>query len=94
MLITYNETLVKYKSFKDVIKDIDDDQNKKNKFKVAYYDELEYEIVEDERKLREITSFVNEMSENLEHLNEKKAVFDKVSQLVFTDHGLISVLDR
>ena len=94
MLVSYNETLVKYKSFKDVLKDIDEDQTRKNKYKATYYDELENEIVEDERKLRDLTSFVNEMTDNLEDLTEKKAVFDKVSQLVFTDHGLMSVLDR
>ena len=38
--------------------------------------------------------FVNEMTENLVNLNEKKAVFDKVSQLVFTDQSLMSALDR
>ena len=76
------------------MKDINDDQIRKNKFKATYYDDIEYEIVEDERKLRDLTSFVNEMTDNLDHLNEKKAVFDKVSQLLFTDHNLMSALDR
>jgi hypothetical protein len=73
--------------------DIEEDQKRKNKDRSLYFDELENEIIEDERKLRELTNFVNDITDNLELLNEKWAVFDKVSQLVAVNPNLVSVID-
>jgi hypothetical protein len=73
--------------------DVEEDQKRKNKDRSLYFDELENEIIEDERKLRELTNFVNDITDNLELLNEKWAVFDKVSQLVAVNPNLVSVID-
>lgn len=85
--------MIPYGNFKDVIHDIEEDQKRKNKDRSLYFDELENEIIEDERKLRELTNFVNDISDNLEHLNEKWAVFDKVSQLVAVNQNLGNILE-
>jgi hypothetical protein len=85
---------VKYGSFKEVIIDVEEDQKKKNKDHSLYFDEIENEIIEDERKLRELTSFVNDITDNLEHLSEKKAVFDQVSHLVAYDQSIGNILER
>jgi hypothetical protein len=73
--------------------DVEEDQKRKNKDRSLYFDELENEIIEDERKLRELTNFVNDITDNLELLNEKWAVFDKVSQLVAVNPNLVGVID-
>ena len=93
ILKEFNETSVKYESFKNVMNDVEEDQKRKNKDRSLYFDELENEIIEDERKLRELTNFVNDITDNLELLNEKWAVFDKVSQLVAVNPNLVGVID-
>ena len=93
ILKNFNETSVKYESFKNVTIDIEEDQKRKNKDRSLYFDELENEIIEDERKLRELTNFVNDITDNLELLNEKWAVFEKVSQLVAVNPNLVGVID-
>jgi hypothetical protein len=93
ILKEFNETSIKYESFKNVTNDIEEDQKRKNKDRSLYFDELENEIIEDERKLRELTNFVNDISDNLELLNEKWAVFDKVSQLVAVNPNLVGVIE-
>ena len=94
VLKNFDESIVKYNSFKDVINDIEEDQRRKNKDRSLYFDEIENEIIEDERKLRELTNFVNDINDNLEHLNEKWAVYDKVSQLVSINQELLNALER
>lgn len=73
--------------------DIEEDLKRKNKDRSPYFDELENEILEDERKLRELTNFVNDITDNLEHLNEKMAVFEKISQLVSVNPNLLNVME-
>ena len=89
----YNETSIKFNTFKEVNASIDEDQRRKGKERTEYLDELENEIIEDERKLRDLTNFVNDITDNLEHLNEKWAVFDKVSQLVAVNQSLVNALE-
>ena len=72
---------------------IEEDQKIRYKERSLYFDELESEIIEDERKLIELTNFVNEIDENLEHYHEKLCVFDKVSQLLSTDSNILNALD-
>ena len=94
VLKTYDETIVKFYSFKVVIYHIEEDQKRKNKDRSLYFDEIENEIIEDERKLRELTNIVYDINDNLEHLNEKLSVFNKISELVTFDLKLQNVLDR
>ena len=76
-----------------MINDIEEDQKRKTSDKSLYFDEIENEIVENERKLRELTNFVNDISDNLELLNEKWAVFDKVSHLLVDNPNLIDAIE-
>jgi V-type H+-transporting ATPase subunit a len=52
----------------------------------TYFDFVESEVVEDERKLLELMDSYNQINEALENLIEKKSVFDKSSQLVLAGH--------
>lgn len=55
------------------------------KYGATYFDLLESEITEDEKKINELMESYNHFNENLETLIEKKSVFDKSSQLFLSE---------
>ena len=77
----YNETIIKYKRFSDFLKDIDNDSQRRTGHG-SYFDLVEAEIFEDERRNNELLFSLEQITENLEIIIEKKAVFDKCVQLL------------
>ena len=56
----------------------------RSNFNSNYFDTLEKDIIEDEKKINELIDSYNQINENLEFLIEKKCVFDKSSQLIIS----------
>jgi hypothetical protein len=78
----YDDVIIKYTDFHSVLKDLEVDSNRRNKYGTSYFDEIENEITEDEKKQRELLTVVDDTNEHLEHLADKKAVFEVLSRLV------------
>ncbi len=75
--------MIKYKSYSSFITDSEiDERNRDRRFGSTYFDLIENEILEDEKKITDLIESYTQISENLENLIEKKSVFDKVCQLL------------
>jgi hypothetical protein len=74
----------KYSKYKDFITDLENDQLRRDGRRAAstYFDLIEHEIIEDHKKIQDLISSHNQISEQLETLIEKKYVYDKSSQLI------------
>jgi len=70
-----------------------DEQLRDRKFDATYFDLLEREIIEEEKKINELMESYNHFNENLENLIEKKSVFDKSSQLFLSEGDRIREMD-
>lgn len=80
---TYGEKFIKYAAYRQFLGDLEQDERLRDKkFGLAYFDLLENEISEDERKIIELIDSHSQINETLETLIEKKSVFDKSSQLI------------
>jgi len=62
-----------------------DEKLRDRKYGATYFDLLEGEISEEEKKITELIESYNHINENLENLIEKKSVFDKSSQLFLSE---------
>lgn len=62
-----------------------DEKLRDRKYGATYFDLLESEISEEEKKITELIESYNHINENLENLIEKKSVFDKSSQLFLSE---------
>lgn len=81
----YNEKIVKYPGYQQFKQDHSADElNRDKKFGANYFDLIEGEIIEDERKITELLESYANINESLENLIEKKSVFDKTSQLLLS----------
>lgn len=90
----HSETIYKYSSFAEFINDLEKDERLRDrKYGATYFDLLESEITEEEKKINELMESYNHINENLENLIEKKSVFDKSSQL-FLSEGDRNINDR
>jgi V-type H+-transporting ATPase subunit a len=75
--------LIKYNSYQAFINDLTNDETMRHRrFGSAYFDLIENEIIEDEKKILELIESYTQISESLDTLIEKKSVFDKASQLL------------
>lgn len=63
-----------------------DEKLRDRKYGATYFDLLESEISEEEKKITELIESYNQINENLENLIEKKSVFDKSSQLFLSEN--------
>ena len=82
----HNETIYKYSSFAEFINDLEKDERLRDrKYGATYFDLIESEINEEERKISELMESYNHINECLENLIEKKSVFDKSSQLFLSE---------
>jgi V-type H+-transporting ATPase subunit a len=88
MCENYGEKFIKYKKYTDFIDDLEKEINNKTNFNSNYFDLLENDIIEDERKITELIDSYNQINENLEILIEKKCVYDKSSQLILSSEQL------
>lgn len=67
-----------------------DERNRDRRFGSTYFDLIENEVTEDEKKITELIDSYAQISENLENLIEKKSVFDKTCQLLLSsDMGAV-----
>ena len=75
--------LIKYSSYQTFINDLTNDESLRHRrFGSAYFDLIENEIIEEEKKIVELIDSYTQISDSLETLIEKKSVFDKASQLL------------
>ena len=75
--------LIKYASYPSFITDLTNDESLRHKrFGSAYFDLIENEIIEEEKKIIELIDSYTQISDSLETLIEKKSVFDKATQLL------------
>ena len=82
----HQETIYKYSSFAEFINDLEKDERLRDrKYGATYFDLLESEITNEEKKINELMESYNHINESLETLIEKKSVFDKSSQLFLSE---------
>ena len=75
-----------YKTFEEFSKDINDDMLKRGrKFGYTYFDLIENEIFENDRKINDLVDSHSQIREDLVSLIEKKHVLLKVEELVRTN---------
>ena len=80
---TYGEKLIRYTTYQTFKIDLENDMESIDKrYGSTYFDLIENEIGEDEKKLKELLDSYNDITEQLDSLIEKKSVFDKSSQLM------------
>ena len=73
----HNETIYKFSSFAEFINDLEKyERLQDRKCGATYFDLLEGEITEEDKKIIEIMESYNFINESLENLIEKKLVFD------------------
>jgi V-type H+-transporting ATPase subunit a len=85
----YNEKFVKYTSYVNFISDLENDErNRDKRFGSTYFDLIENEVLEDEKKITDLIESYAQISENLENLIEKKSVYDKACQLLLSGMDL------
>ena len=58
---------------------------KDKKVHATYFDFIESEVVEDDKKISDLLEAFTRISEAFEILIEKKSVYDKVSQLITSE---------
>jgi V-type H+-transporting ATPase subunit a len=76
---------IKYTSYQAFINDLTNDEAMRHRrLGSAYFDLIENEIMEDEKKILELIESYTQISESLDTLIEKKSVLDKASQLLNT----------
>ena len=79
-----------YKSYDKFIEDIEADMNIKDLTYSTYFDNIETEVIENERKILELIESHQKMKEDLEIEIEKKLVFEKYFQMT---GGLLTNID-
>jgi V-type H+-transporting ATPase subunit a len=79
---------VKYNSYSNFIKDSELDENMLDKkYGSTYFDYIENQVYDEEKKITDLIQSHTQISEILENLIEKKSVYDKVSQLLLVGQG-------
>ena len=73
---------VKFGSYVQFLNDLESEERLSKRINSTFFDQVENEIHEDEVKMIELTSSYDSINDNLVNLIEKKAVFDKNSQLI------------
>ena len=81
----YEQTINKYKDYESFKVDLENDMRNMDKnIGSTYFDLLENEVAENNRKLRELVESYNLVNEQLTNLIEKKSVYDKSSELILS----------
>ena len=81
----YEQTIIKYKDYESFKVDLENDMKNIDKnLGSTYFDLIENEASENNRKLKELVDSYNTINEQLTHLIEKKSVFDKSSELILS----------
>ena len=81
----YGLKLIKYTSYQTFKIDLQNDIDNLNKnLNLNYFDLVEIEIIENTKKINELIESYNNIKEQLDLLIEKKSVYDKTSDLIFS----------
>ena len=81
----YDQKIIKYKDYESFKNDLENDMRNIDKnIGSTYFDLIENETIENYRKLKELVESYNSINEQLTNLIEKKAVFDKSSELILS----------
>ena len=81
----YEQTIDKYKDYESFKLDLETDMRNMDKnIGSTYFDLLENEVAENNRKLKELVESYNSVNEQLTNLIEKKSVYDKSSELILS----------
>lgn len=78
----YNKEMVKYTTYSNFIMDLDLEEKAVKRNGKNFFDTVEADIIDDEKKTVELIHSYDSISENLDYIKEKKAVYDKISQLM------------
>lgn len=81
----YSIKLAKYRSFRQFLTDLDLDEKRRDKNSL-YFDQIESELLEDEKTMNELVHSYSDLIESLQIIEEKIAVLSKVRQLINTSH--------
>ena len=81
----YKLSINKYKDYESFKIDLENDMRNMDKdIGSTYFDLIENEISENNRKLKELVESYNSINEQLNNLIEKKSVYDKSSELILS----------
>lgn len=83
----YKKNFAKFTSYEQFMTELDYEAKTCKKNNSNMFDSIEHEIVEDEKKLTDLISSFDQIAEHLDYIKEKKAVFDKISQLILTGNN-------
>lgn len=83
----------KYQKYDEFVRDLEQDQSRRDSrvHGSTYFDLIENEVIEDERKLFELIDSYGQIEETLDVLYERREVLIKASQLV-ASHGSFSAI--
>jgi len=90
----FKENFHHYKTYKHFISDLEQDINSRDRNHGHYFDLVESELIEDEKRITELLDSFKKIKEDIEILSEKKCVYDKIFQLIYTNSELSIVLDQ
>ena len=81
----YKQNIIKYQDYDTFRLDLENDMRNMDKnLGSTYFDLIENESAENNRKLKELVDSYDAINEQLNHLIEKKSVYDKSSQLILS----------
>lgn len=85
----HNLEISKYKTFQIFKRDLSKDiEIRQRKYRATYFDLLENEMNEDNKKIQDLIDSYEKIKESLDYLYEKRSVIEKTSQL-FLASGLL-----
>ena len=85
LCIDYGMEIAQYTNYKKFLKDLNQDLSYRSKRRsTAYFDMIENEIFEDEKKIEELIDSYEKIKESLNTLIERKAVIEKSAELFNT----------
>ena len=84
----FHQPFEKYKSYGDFAAELGEDiRQRDKKYGSTYFDLVEAEVLENDKKIKELVSSHSQIREDLINLIEKKHVLMKTSELTFTDNN-------
>lgn len=82
----YNINLAKFRNYAQFVHMLTEDEKTRNSRRLGvYFDVVESDILEDDRKITELIDSYSQIKENLESLVERKHVYHKAGQLISSD---------
>jgi V-type H+-transporting ATPase subunit a len=89
----FNETVFHYKNFNQFLRDLELDTSQKLQSE-TYFDTLEHNIIEEEKKIHDLVDSYKNIKNNLENSIEKKCIYDKSFQLINSSEELKSLREE